>query len=62
MKIRVIKESNGTHKGQTVFCPVNAFGDCPYCGKNNVCYICDPMADCDDFATIFESWDYWEEL
>ena len=57
----MIKESNGKHKGETIYCPVNGW-DCPYCGENNVCYINDPMEDCDDFAACFESWEDWEEL
>lgn len=55
-----IKESNGTHKGETIFCPVNGW-DCPYF-ENGVCYVNDPMEDCDDFAICFESWEEWEEL
>ena len=57
----MIKESNGKHKGETIYCPVNGW-DCPYCSENNVCYINDPMEECDDFAACFESWEDWEEL
>ena len=56
-----IKESNGMHKGEVIYYPVNGW-DCPYCGENNVCYINDPMEDCDDFAACFDSWEEWEEL
>lgn len=54
-------ETDGTHKGQTVYCPVNGW-DCPYCDKNNVCHVADPMEDCDDFAACFDSWEDWESL
>ena len=57
----MIKESNGKHKGETIYCPVNGW-DCPYCDENNVCYINDPIEDCDDFAACFDSWEEWEEL
>ena len=59
---KVIKESNGKHKGETIYCPVNAYDACPYCSKNNVCHINDPMEECDDFASFFVSWEEWEEL
>lgn len=61
----IIKESNGKHNGETIYCPVNGCGGsdpCPYCDNNNICYINDPMRDCDDFAACFESWKNWEEL
>jgi len=50
---------NGTYNGDTTFCPVNAYGDCPYCDQCNVCHIDDPMEDCDDWASFWESWDEW---
>lgn len=56
----VIKETDGTHKGETVFCPVNAL-DCPYC-ENGICHINDPIEECDDFGGCFESWEEWESL
>lgn len=55
-----IKETNGTHKGETVFCPVNGW-DCPYY-EDGVCYVADPVEDCDDFASVFGNWEEWEEL
>lgn len=55
-----IYESDGTHKGETVFCPVNGW-DCPYF-KNGICFVEDPITDCDDFAAMFGSWEEWEEL
>lgn len=61
----VIKESNGKHNGETIYCPVNGCGGpdpCPYCDNNNICYINDPMRDCDDFAACFKNWENWEEL
>lgn len=57
----MIKESNGKHKGETIYCPVNGW-DCPYCDENNICYINDPMEECEDFMACFESWEEWEEL
>lgn len=55
----VIMESNGTHKGEPIYCTVNAW-DCPYY-KNGICYIKDPMKECDDFSAFFDSWEDWEE-
>jgi hypothetical protein len=60
MMSKVIKESNGKHKGETIYCPVNGW-DCPYY-ENGICYIKDPMEECDDFAACFDSWEEWEEL
>lgn len=58
--MKPIKESNGSHNGETIFCPVNGWG-CPYYEKG-ICYIADPMTDCVDFVNIFESWEEWEKL
>ena len=58
--IKRVHESDGTHKDETVFCPVNGW-DCPYY-EDGVCYIKNPIEDCDDFGSIFESWEYWEQL
>lgn len=52
-------ETDGTRDGSPVYCPVNAYGDCPYCDQCNMCHIADPVEDCDDFAIFFESWDDW---
>ena len=52
-------ETDGTRNGQKIFCPVNPYTDCPYCDKEGVCHIADPIEDCDDFACFFESWDEW---
>lgn len=51
-----------TYNDEPVFCPVNGW-DCPYY-KNGRCHLDggDPMEDCDDFASMFESWEEWEEL
>ena len=48
----------GTYNGGTTYCTVNGW-DCPYY-KNGVCHIDDPIEDCDDFGTFFESWEDWE--
>ena len=61
MMIKRIYETNGTHKGEFVFCPVNGW-NCPYWGKGNICYRDDPMKNCLDFSYIFKSWEYWEQL
>lgn len=53
-------ENDGTHEGENVFCPVNAYGSCPYCDQCNICHVADPMEDCDDWGAFFDSWDDWE--
>lgn len=53
-------DTNATHNGENVFCPVNAYGDCPYCDQCNLCHIEDAPENCDDFAIFFPSWDEWE--
>lgn len=60
MKIKRIYESDGTHKGVTVFCPVNGW-DCPHWSKGNICRKKDALL-CLDFKLIFGSWEYWEQL
>ena len=61
----VIKESTGKHydpnvdKELPIFCPVNGW-DCPYY-DNGVCYIADPVEECDDFASFFPTWEDWED-
>lgn len=51
-------ETDGTRNGEPIYCPVNAYGDCPYCDHCNVCHIANPLEDCDDFGWF---WDSWEE-
>ena len=60
MKSHDYWETNGTHNGQPVYCPVNAIGDCPYCDRTGLCHMGMPFEDCDDFACFFESWEDWE--
>mgnify|MGYP001024685699 FL=1 len=55
-----IRETDGCHNGEPIFCPVNGW-DCPYYDDGK-CFIRDPMEDCDDFASMFDSWEDWEEL
>lgn len=55
-----VKETNGKHNGETIYCPVNGT-DCPYY-ENGICYIANPIEECDDFAAFFESWEDWEEV
>lgn len=50
---------NGTYNGDTTYCPVNAYGDCPYCDQCNVCHIADPMEECDDWGIFWSDWDEW---
>lgn len=52
----------GTYNGDTTYCPVNAYGDCPYCDQCNVCHIDDPMEDCDDWGMFFDSWEDWQNV
>ena len=59
------KESDGKHfdphtgKREPVYCPVNGW-DCPYYEKG-ICYIRDPMEDCDDWVVQWSSWKEWED-
>lgn len=50
----------GTYNGDITYCPVNAYGDCPYCDQLGICHIDDPMEDCDDWACFWESWEDWQ--
>lgn len=54
-------ETNGMHNGDPIFCPVNAYGDCPYCDQCNICHVADPFEDCDDFSYFFDDWFDWEK-
>lgn len=56
----ITKESNGLHNGSTIYCPVDAYGDCPYCDQENKCYVLDPIEDCEDFGMFYEDWEEWE--
>ena len=58
--IRIEFESDGMHNGSPIYCPVNAYGDCPYCDQCNICHIKDPVEECDDFTAFFEDWEAWE--
>lgn len=49
----------GTYNGDYTYCPVNAYGDCPYCDQMGICHIDDPMEDCDDWGAFWESWEDW---
>ena len=60
--MKTIKESNGKRNGVSIYCPANAYGDCPYCGKDGICYISDPMEECSDFIDVYGSWEEWDEL
>ena len=54
-------ETDGTRKGYTVYCPSFAVGDCPYCDKNGICHIHDPLEECSDFGEYYESWEQYED-
>lgn len=49
----------GTYNSDITYCPVNAYGDCPYCDQCGICHIEDPVMDCDDFASFFPTWEDW---
>ena len=49
----------GLYNGEPTYCPVNAYGDCPYCDHRGICNIDDPMEDCSDWAEYYDSWDDW---
>ena len=55
-------QTDGLHNGQPIYCPVNAYGDCPYCDEKGICHISDPIEECTDFTAFFDSWEDWEEL
>lgn len=49
----------GTYRGDYTYCPVNAYGDCPYCDQCNVCHIDNPLRDCEGWKYFWDSWDDW---
>ncbi len=52
--------TKGTYNGDTTYCPVNAYGDCPYCDQCNICHIDDPQAECDDWQIFWSNWLDWQ--
>lgn len=52
----------GTYNGEPTYCPVNCWNenDCPY-ARNGICHIDDPMEDCSDWGTFWDSWEEWED-
>ena len=46
-------------KPSTIYCPSGAF-DCPYYQKNGICTIEDPLSECDDFGTYYESYEDYD--
>ena len=58
--MKKIRETDGCHNGEPIFCPISGY-DCPYY-DNEMCFIRDPMEDCDDFAFMFHNWEEWEAL
>lgn len=59
--MKKIKETDGYHNGELILCPADWGNNCPYC-DDGVCFIRDPMEECDDFASIFDNWEEWEAL
>lgn len=56
---------NATYNGDTTYCTVNAYGECPFCDQMGQCHCpdpYDPVEGCKDWSLFFESWDYWEWL
>lgn len=49
----------GTYDGTPTYCPVNAYGECPYCDQCNICHVDDPQEDCEDWQGFWSSWDEW---
>lgn len=52
-------ETDGMRKGEIVFCPIRAYGDCPYCDQCNICHIANPLEECTDFQAFFDSEEEW---
>ena len=52
----------GTYNGNTTFCPVNAYGNCPYRDQSGVCHIDDPMKDCSIWSYLWDSWEDWQNV
>lgn len=57
-KKEFVKESNGMRNGKPIYCTVNGW-DCDYY-KDGVCYIANPIEDCEDFAFFFDSWEEYD--
>ena len=55
-----IRETDGYHNDEPIFCPVEGC-NCSYY-DSGLCFIRDPMEDCDDFYSIFDNWEEWEAL
>lgn len=58
--MKVIRESDDLHNDEPIYCPSNAYGDCPYCDIDGRCYIADPTIECDDFSAYWKDWEDWE--
>lgn len=54
-----IFETDGTHNGLNVSCPINDFS-CPYCDVDGHCHISNPLEECNVFGMCYESWDEYE--
>lgn len=60
-----LKDSNGKHyvpntgKYEIIYCPCNGW-DCFYY-KEGVCYVHNPIEDCNDFRRFWRNWKEWED-
>lgn len=59
MSIKIF-ETDGTRNGLNVFCPI-CDTTCPYCDKDGLCRISDPLEECTDFGAYYESWEEYED-
>lgn len=60
------KKGNGMHlnsltgENEPIYCTVNDW-TCPYY-KKGICFIENPVEDCEDFQSFFPTWEEWEEV
>ena len=59
--IKLIYESNGTHKGKTIYCPVNGW-NCPYCDETIFVTLTTRLKNVMTSLVFFESWEEGEAL
>lgn len=52
-------ETDDLHNGKLIYCPYKSF-DCPYCDDEAVCHIADPIEDCDEFGSVWDSWEDYD--
>ncbi len=49
-------ETDGTRNGEPIYCPINAYDDCPFCDNQGYCRMKDPIESCGDFGAFWDSW------